>query len=80
MSFDNPDDGDSVDSSDNEGWEDLEPDLETSRVRCLLCTLDFLDPQKLLAHCKSEHDLDIKSVQRNLSTKIHCFSSNLAGR
>ena len=57
---------DILDLADDEGWEDLEPDVETVKVRCLLCDLLAEDAKFVLLHCKDSHGLDIVKVQKDL--------------
>ncbi len=59
-------DGDVLDLADDEGWEDLEPDVETVKLVCLMCDVIFEDAQFMLQHCKDIHQLDIVSIQKDL--------------
>ena len=59
-------DGDVLDLADDEGWEDLEPDVETVKVVCLLCDVVFEGAQSMLEHCKDNHQLDIVSIRKDL--------------
>ena len=59
-------DGDVLDLADDEGWEDLEPDVETVKVVCLMCDVIFEGAQSMLEHCKDTHRLDIVSIRKDL--------------
>lgn len=54
--------------ADDEGWEDLEPDLETMKVQCLLCDMSYDDVVAMLQHCCKAHALDIVDVQKKLGS------------
>ena len=64
---DGMEDGDVLDLADDEGWEDLEPDVEAVKVSCLLCDQVSEDIKAVLSHCATTHGLDLVKVQRNLS-------------
>lgn len=62
-------DGDILDLADDEGWEDLEPDLETVKVRCLICATMFAGASSVmesLEHCGDVHELDLVKIQKTL--------------
>ena len=59
-------DGDVLDLADDEGWDDLEPDVEIVKVFCLVCDVIFDGAQSMLEHCKKNHQLDIVSIQKDL--------------
>ena len=59
-------DGDVLDLADDEGWNDLEPDVETIKVFCLVCDMIFDCAQTMLEHCKNNHQLDIVSIRKDL--------------
>ena len=59
-------DGDVLDLAEDEGWEDLEPDVETVMVVCLICDVVFEGSQSMLEHCKGKHELDIVSIRKDL--------------
>ena len=59
-------DGDVLDLADDEGWEDLEPDVETVKVVCLMCDGIFDGAQSMLEHCKDNHQMDIVSIRKDL--------------
>ena len=63
-------DGDLFDLADDEGWEDLEPDVEKVQLCCLLCGSTFEDAKIFLSHCKQSHELDIVKVQKDLGVHI----------
>lgn len=65
-SFDSSVEGDILDLADDEGWDDLEPDLEPVEMVCLMCDALFDSTQRMLQHCKDNHDLDIVSIRKDL--------------
>lgn len=64
--FDSSEEGDVLDLADDEGWDDLEPDLEPVEMVCLMCDALFDNAQRMLQHCKDNHDLDIVSIRKDL--------------
>ena len=64
-------DGDVLDLADDEGWDDLEPDVEIVKVFCLVCDVVFDGAQSMLEHCKRNHQLDIVSVRKDLGEHAH---------
>ncbi|KAL6715165.1 Ribosomal protein arginine N-methyltransferase rmt3 [Lecanora helva] len=67
-------DGDHLDLAEEEGWEDVEPDVEVSRMRCLLCDLFFENSLALTSHCKKDHYLDLVGLQKTLGwTELNYF-------
>ena len=59
-------DGDVLNLADDEGWDDVEPDLEPVRILCLICDTVFDRIQSMLQHCKDSHGLDIVSIRQQL--------------
>ena len=51
----------------DEGWEDVEPDVEKVKIVSLLDNEIFDDMSSMLQHCKDVHDFDLKKVQRDFS-------------
>ena len=64
---------DILDLADDEGWEDLEPDVEIVKARCLLCDTLAADAGSVLLHCKETHGLDIVRVQKDLGLSTYLF-------
>lgn len=58
---------DILDLKDDEGWEDMEPDVEKIEVFCLVCSQNFPDAKSMLPHCRETHQIDIVKVQKTLS-------------
>ena len=58
---------DVLDLNDDEGWEDMEPDVEKIQFVSLFGDAVFDDAQPMLQHCKENHDFDIMRVQKDLS-------------
>ncbi|TKX24800.1 ribosomal protein arginine N-methyltransferase [Elsinoe australis] len=51
---------------DSEGWEDLEPDVETVEVKDFFSDATFPSAAKMLEYCKATHGFDLVKTQRNL--------------
>ncbi|PSK53410.1 Ribosomal protein arginine N-methyltransferase rmt3 [Elsinoe australis] len=51
---------------DSEGWEDLEPDVETVEVTDFFSDATFPSAAKMLEYCKATHGFDFVKTQRNL--------------
>ena len=66
MSFSETSDGDIPELAEDDGWEDLEPDVETFRLRCLVCDEVLGDGAAFRYHCEFLHGLDIVKVQQDL--------------
>jgi hypothetical protein len=64
--FDSSEEGDVLDLAEDEGWDDLEPDVEPVEMVCLMCDALFDSTQQMLLHCKDRHDLDIVSIRKDL--------------
>lgn len=64
-------DGDILDLADDEGWEDLEADEESVKVRCLVCAVTFDAIPSVVQHSRTDHGLDLVDIQRNLGGRIH---------
>lgn len=65
-SGDSSEDGGVLDLADDEGWEDLEPDVEPMQVCCLFCDRVFQEITGLLPHCRDDHGLDMVKIQKDL--------------
>lgn len=50
-----------------EGWEDVEPDLECTKVVSLFDDTIYDDVQSMLQYCKDTYNFDIAKVQKDLS-------------
>lgn len=49
---------------DSPGWEDLEDDVESVNVKCLLCDLNFTFANLMLGHCKNAHEFDFLAIRQ----------------
>jgi len=58
---------DILDMKDDEGWEDVEPDLERIEVVSLFDNEVFTDVQSMLQHCREAHQFDLWQAQKDLS-------------
>lgn len=57
---------DSSDSSNEEGWEDLEPEDESQPVVGLFTDEVFPDVRAMLKECKDKHNFDLVKIQKDL--------------
>ena len=53
-----------------EGWEDLEPDVENVSFKSLLDDGVFSDVQSMLDHCKVKYAFDLVKIQRDLGVLL----------
>ena len=68
---------DESDSTDEEGWEDVEADDETQPVIGLFSEQVFPDVRSMLKDCKEKHSFDLLKIQKDLGTCLflHCLKS-----
>lgn len=59
---------DESDSSNEEGWEDVEADDETQPVVDLFSDEVFPDARSMLKACKEKHQFDLLKIQKDLGT------------
>ncbi|KAJ5674079.1 Ribosomal protein arginine N-methyltransferase rmt3 [Penicillium macrosclerotiorum] len=57
---------DDSDSSDEEGWEDVEPDDESQPVVGLFSDVVFPDVRSMLKECKEKNNFDLVKIQKEL--------------
>lgn len=57
---------DPLDMRDEEGWEDMEPDIESEQVVCLFSPEVFSDVRTMLDHCRKSYDFDLTKIRREL--------------
>lgn len=62
---------DELDSSDEEGWEDVEPDDETQPVVGLFSDQIFPDVWSMLKDCKENHNFDLLKIQKDFGMFIY---------
>lgn len=69
---------DSSDSSNEEGWEDVEPDEESQPVVGLFTDQIFPDARSMLKECKGKYNFDLLKIQKDLgmSNFYSCRGSN----
>ena len=65
---------DESDSSNEEGWEDVEPDDETQPVIGLFSVQVFPDVRSMLQDCKEKHSFDLLSIQKKLGMSAQKIS------
>lgn len=59
---------DESDTSNEEGWEDVEADDETQPVVGLFSDEVFPDVHSMLQACKEKHSFDLLTIQKQLGT------------
>lgn len=59
---------DESDSSNEEGWEDVEADDETQPVVGLFSDDIYPDARSMLQACKEKHSFDLLAIQKQLGT------------
>ena len=57
---------DVLDLEGDEGWEDIEPDVEKVRVVSLFGEDEFPDVYSMLRHCRAAYDFDLLDVRDKL--------------
>lgn len=57
---------DSSDTSNEEGWEDVEPDEESQPVIGLFTDEVFSDARSMLKVCKEKYNFDLLKIQKDL--------------
>jgi protein arginine N-methyltransferase 3 len=62
---------DILDSKDDEGWEDAEPDQEEIPFISLLDDEVFMDIQSMLSHCKEKYGFDFLEVRQRLGLDFY---------
>ncbi|KAH0832527.1 hypothetical protein AYO21_10659 [Fonsecaea monophora] len=58
---------DPLDTTNDEGWEDIEQDEEPLTIISLLDEATFPDAQSMLAHCRDTHGLDIWKLRQEFA-------------
>ena len=53
-----------------EGWEDLEPDVENISFKSLLDDEIFSDVQLMLDHCKAKYSFNLVKIQKDLGVLL----------
>ena len=74
------DDHESVESEDEEGWEDVHPDNEEQQVLCLFEDVSFPDVRSLLDHTCTVHNFDLKKVFEDLGAYISALPRHIHTR
>jgi len=64
---------DILDLEDDEGWEDLEPDVEKIKIVSLFGEDKFPNVQTMLQHCKDNHQFDLIKIRKELSMYIFLY-------
>lgn len=52
-----------LDAQGDDGWQDLEPDVEEQQIVCLFCPVKQDDVSAFLSHCQQTHNFDFLSVR-----------------
>ena len=50
----------------DEGWEDVEPEVEDLEILCLFGDETFPDATSMNHHCKQVHDIDLVKIRQEL--------------
>jgi protein arginine N-methyltransferase 3 len=61
---------DSSDSSNEEGWEDVEPEDESQPVVDLFTDEVFSSVRAMLKECKDKHNFDLVKIQKDLGMHV----------
>lgn len=51
-----------LDVQNDDGWQDVEPDIEISHILCLFCPNQHDGVSSFLSHCRQAHDFDLVHV------------------
>lgn len=68
---------DESDSSNEEGWEDVEPDEESQPVTSLFTEEVFPDVRSMLKDAKENHGFDLLKVQKDLGMSIERSTNDI---
>ncbi|KAL9103856.1 MAG: hypothetical protein Q9163_001134 [Psora crenata] len=60
------DEEDILNQEDEEGWDDVEPDLERLEFQCLFDNNLFADVASMLQHCRETHNFDLGKLYKDL--------------
>jgi protein arginine N-methyltransferase 3 len=63
---------DESDSSNEEGWEDVEPEDDSQPVVGLFSDVVFPDVRSMLKECKEKNNFDLVKIQKDLGMLIPC--------
>ena len=66
LSTEGSEDVDVLDLADDEGWDDVEPDIEVLEFKCLLCDQIYNETKSLLEHLQSTHHFNLLDIQERL--------------
>ena len=61
---------DILDLEDDEGWDDVEPDIEEVKIVSLFSDEEFDNAQTMLQHCKDYHGFDVISIRKELGVYV----------
>ena len=64
---------------DDEGWEDVEPDVEKVKIVSLFGDEEFDDVQTMLQHCKDDHHFDLTKIREELGVCVFVHLFDLQG-
>jgi protein arginine N-methyltransferase 3 len=66
---------DESDSSNEEGWEDVEPEDDSQPVVGLFSDVVFPDVRSMLKECKEKNNFDLVKIQKDLGMLFRCCFS-----
>ncbi|KAL9129321.1 MAG: hypothetical protein Q9217_002192 [Psora testacea] len=61
---------DILDLESDEGWDDVEPDVEQLEVQCLFDNRVFANVASMLQHCKDDHHFDLALLQKGFKLEF----------
>ena len=61
---------DPLDLTNEEGWEDVEPDEETQSLVSLFDDRVFPDVRSMVRHCRTQYNFDFVKVQKELGVYV----------
>ena len=70
---------DSSDTSNEEGWEDVEADEESQPVVGLFSEQVYPDARSMLKECKEKYNFDLLKIQKDLGMSQFCFAPGVQG-
>jgi hypothetical protein len=64
---------DPLDTRDDEGWEDVDQDIEEITVLSLFDDQKFPDARTMLEHCRDNHDFDIWKLRQDFGEYLYLW-------
>ncbi|KAI9884564.1 MAG: hypothetical protein M1823_003659 [Watsoniomyces obsoletus] len=54
-----------------EGWDDIEPDIEPTQIQSLFDEQSFSDVRSMLDHCRQTHNFDLEDIVRRMGLDFY---------